>query len=190
MTNTDPAYAATVQHIQLLAERRHRLERAQLEAEEQFVHAVARELASGAIGLAELERAYVAVQGSALGGFATKRWQQHLPGILQIRAQIGNAIRAEAAALEVWSGPFPIEDHRTMPGAGICVVYVLYDQHFEPCYVGSTGALGTRLAEHVRTGKSWSFWQAHRCRDRRHAYAVETQFLQQYKPYLNAKATC
>jgi hypothetical protein len=186
---TEPTYASTAQHIRLIAERRRRLERAQIDAEERFVHAVARDFRAGLLSLAELESVYVSVQSAALSGFATKRWQAELPGLHSIRSLITQAAKAESAALDSWVGAFPVEDHTKLPPAGIAVVYVLYDEAASPCYVGSTGALGTRLAEHVRTGKRCSAWQAHRCRDREHAYEVETQFLQQYKPYLNKRAS-
>lgn len=189
MTTSEPTYAATAQHIRLVADRRRRLEQAQREAEEQFVHAVARDFRAGLLSLAELEAIYVSVQAAVMSGFATKRWQAELPGILSIRSLITQAAKAESAALDSWMGPFPVEDHTKLPPAGIAVVYVLYDQKAAPCYVGSTGALGTRLAEHVRTGKRCSSWQAHRCRDREHAFEVETQFLRQFKPYLNKRAS-
>lgn len=183
------SFESTAQHIRLIAERRRRLEQAQLEAEEQFVHAIARAYNSGSLSEEELERAYVSVQGSTLSGFATKRWQQHLAGIVQIRAYLRTQARIAAAQKDTWTGEFPIPNHSELPRDGIDVVYVLFDETRVPCYVGSTGSLGTRLASHARDGKNWSSWQAHRCRDRDHAYDVEEQFLQQYKPYLNKKTT-
>lgn len=189
-TTTVPPYAATAQHLQLLAERRRRLERAQLDAEEQLVASVAREVRAGRLTAAELARIYIELRSIAMPGFS-KRWQAELPTLQQIQADAARDERWQREArerLDSWVGPFPVEDREAVPLWGICVVYVLYDQAGAPCYVGSTERFWDRMVVHAHQGKPAVRWQAHRCRDREHAYEVETQFLQQHKPYLNKRA--
>lgn len=188
MTRIEPPYAATEVHIGLIATKRFKLEAAQLDAEEQLIHCVAREFKAGAIELAELERIYLHQREFGLPCWFTKRWA---PAGLPALANIRRAIRdlqppdpAKAAA-QAWSGNFPYQSGDLLPDKGICVVYVLFDHETKPCYVGSTFSFRGRMSSHVRSGKQWTTWQAHRCNDREHAFEIEELFLRQYKPYLN-----
>ena len=184
---------ATLQHIQLIARKRAKLERAQIEAEQQLVHVVAREFNGGRIGYQELAEIYAGVRGdgersAAMSGFLTKRWRSALPDIGAVRVALQEREAASRATrVDAWEGRWPCYDRRQLPPVRTCVVYVLFDDELEPCYVGSTGSFGVRMSAHVKDGKRWAHWQAFRCRDREHAYQAEEQFLAEFKPYLNKR---
>jgi hypothetical protein len=177
-------YAATLQHIELISAKRAKLESAQIDAEAQVIHAVAREFRGGNLGWRELERIYLALQPTGLPGWYSKRWR---PAGLPTLAGIRNAILVAETPPPppAWSGNTPFQLGELIPARGQCVVYILFDQAQQPCYVGSTNAFKDRLVAHDRDGKRWERWQAYRCDDREHAYVVEETFLQQHKPYLN-----
>ncbi|WP_027944248.1 GIY-YIG nuclease family protein [Amycolatopsis taiwanensis] len=192
MTNNH-AWEATLQHLQLIVAKRDKLEHAQREAEDQLIHALARDFNARRIGWAELNRVYTTLRGQGkqpgfLPGFTGKRWAAVLPNIQAVRARAAEAEEAKRQLPEVWLGTFPYSDP-DLPPFGICVVYVLYDASGKPCYVGSTKAFANRMKAHARDGKRWSTWHAYKCRDRGHAYEVEGRFLDQFKPYLNKRAT-
>jgi len=185
---TEPAHFATQQHIQLIAAKRIKLEQAQLAAEEQFCMALAREFNAGRIGYTELADAYADLRGDEsaprfLAGFPSRRWRPVLPDIKHVKAMVK---WQSEASFDDWHGEWPL-DHQDVPPYGLSVVYVLFDSNTRPCYVGSTQAFRTRMAQHAGSGKRWSRWQAYKCRDRQHAYEVETRFLEKYMPQLNKR---
>lgn len=188
MTTIEPAYAATEQHIRFLAEKQRRLAEAQIEAEKQLIQAVARETKQRAVPWQELLDLYLRLKEFRQPGFQ-KRWDAQLPTLLAIKGSIKWLEERGEPGAESWVGSYPFPAGEPRPGSGICVVYVLFDHGNQPCYVGSTSAFRERLWGHRTDGKNFVRWQAHRCRDREHAYEVETQFLQQYKPYLNKRAS-
>jgi hypothetical protein len=184
----ESSYSATQAHIALIAIKRFKLEAAQLDAEEQLIHCVAREFRAGNIQYPELETIYLHQREYGLPCWFSKRWTPAgLPALANIRRAIRDAQPPDAlkATTQIWSGSFPYQRGDVLPDKGICVVYVLFDHDTKPCYVGSTFSFRGRMSAHVRSGKRWASWQAHRCVDREQAFEVEDRFLQQYKPYLN-----
>lgn len=187
MTTTELAYAATEQHILLLAEKQARLAAAQLAAEDQLIQAVAREVKLGNVTWHELQRLYRQLRDIRQAHFKD-RWDAKLPKITEINSTVKQLDDPDGRFNESWSGAYPYRDGEPWPHWGTPVVYVLFDASNRPCYVGSTKAFKDRLCGHKRDGKVWSSWQAYRCRDREHAYQAEEQFLRQYMPYLNKRA--
>lgn len=188
MTNTEPAYAATMQHVVLLAEKQVRLAEAQLAAEEQLLQAVSRETKLGKVTWHELRDLYRVLR-DCRSPRLLQRWRAMLPDPATIEHR-ANAIEEHGdPQAEYWAGSYPYLPGGNVPGRFTCVVYILFDDANVPCYVGSTHTFKDRLGVHARDGKPFVRWQAHRCRDREHAYEVETRFLQQHKPYLNKKAS-
>lgn len=88
---------------------------------------------------------------------------------------------------EPWSGTFPLQKGEEWPPKGAFVVYVLFDSEGVVCYVGSTKQFNQRMKAHVRDGKRFVRWQAWSCTDRQAAYAMESRFLQQHRPYYNKR---
>lgn len=188
----DPAvvsYQATLQHVGLVARKRMILEEAQLAGEEAFCVAVARAYDTGAIGVNELIEAYTEYRSYGISGFA-RRWDEVVP----VTAHAINGLRYRLKAGP--NGPFGswegegdrIEREQTRPPNGLSVVYVLYDGHLDPCYVGSTNQFTGRLSGHRNAGKVFSSWRAFPCNDRDDAYSVEDRLLKEYLPYLNKRA--
>lgn len=179
-TTTNHPYAATEQHIRLIQAKRTKLVETQIEAEKQLITAVAREHSRGTITWTELLRVYEhVIREGALPGWH-QRWQEELPYTAHHMKQM-TAIHET----EEWSGigmNVHLDPHR--PPKGAHVVYVLYNEHHEPIYVGSTQTFTSRMSCH-RKDKTWVSWHAYRCNDRAHAYEVESRFLRQYKPTLN-----
>lgn len=69
---------ATLQHIELLARKRTRLEEAQIEAEEQFCQETALRYARGEVTWLEVAAIYQRWRLAALPGFS-RRWNEVLP---------------------------------------------------------------------------------------------------------------
>jgi predicted GIY-YIG superfamily endonuclease len=175
-------YGMTEQHIRLLQAKRDRLTRALVEAEAQYIVAVAREFDSGRIAWAELYRTYQVIRDGGLAGFSS-RWLAVLPYTVQKMRLMANA-----QEIQEWAGcGTQIEPSGNWPPKGTCVVYVLSRDDGEPTYVGSTHNFSTRLGRHRHAGKAWASWRAYRCRDRQHAYEVEARFLRQFKPEQNKR---
>lgn len=174
-----PPYAATEQHIRLIQAKRVKLTAALIDAQEQYITAVAREFATGTMLWSELLRAYGVIRDSGLPGYGA-RWQAVIPHTV-------HHIKRMAAIDEVeeWSGTgMDVYLDPGRPPKGACVVYLLCDEAGHPIYTGSTENFTSRTSHH-RRDKTWASWRAYRCRDRAHAYEVERRFLQQYKPSLN-----
>lgn len=87
-----------------------------------------------------------------------------------------------------WAGDWRKATNKTpMPQRGQSVVYILYDDLNQPCYVGSTFDLAARLKAHRKNGKKFVYWVAYPCADRAEAYRLEDRLLKGEMPYLNKK---
>jgi hypothetical protein len=75
------------------------------------------------------------------------------------------------------------------PPKGQPVVYVLYDVHLAPIYVGSTGMFADRLKAHRRDGKPVAHWRAMPYTTREEAYLAEDAMLRTAMPEMNRKAS-
>lgn len=179
----DQPYSATEQHIRLLQAKRDRIIVALAEAERQYAAAVGREFRAGSIGWAELLRTYQVIRDGKIPGFVD-RWEEsvpHTPQAMRLNAQ------RDPNGQQQWSGyGMDVGRDPNRPPKGVCVVYILFGSEGEVVYVGSTESFASRMSQH-RRDKTWSSWQAHRCRDRKHAYQVEARFLQQYMPERNRR---
>lgn len=187
------AFGAALQHIEMLKDKQEHLLRRQIEAEEQLLYRVSQLHASGQLGETELAVTYRSVARVAAPGLK-KRWDASIPvpaARVQYLSRDTETLRRHAPNMPdgTWRGTWPIPDDQTaaVPVAGTCVVYVLYDARNDPCYVGSTQHLKTRLKRHAADGKSFLSWSAFRCDDREAAYQLEEKLLAEHKPYLNKK---
>jgi hypothetical protein len=140
---------------------------------------------AGRLDTAGLTNGYERYRKAARGvpGFG-RIWHQETgvhPGAAQSAAR-----HAPSGPGRSWQGAYPIEGGR--PPDGQAVVYVLYDELNEPCYVGSTDVFVDRLRQHVAAGKAFAYWSAWPCPDRETAYQREDDLLRQVKPYLNRRA--
>lgn len=177
--------ASTVQHIALLRAKYERLRAAQIDAEMQLAQRAARGLADGSMDLAEASEIYQQMRGVAQPGWS-QRWQAAtgLSTVHMRRIQLYIPNRDDGG----YEGTMPLTGEEPAPRDGQAVVYVLYDVDCEPCYVGSTIHLRTRLAKHRSSGKEFAHWLAYPCDSREAARTLETQLLQGNLPYLNKRA--
>lgn len=176
-----PALAASEQHVRLIVAKREHLAEVLGEAENQYLAAVRREWDSGTMTYTQLLAAYEVV---CLGKLPNRRmrWNMAFPfSVEKVRAQAAREPDGDG----VWRGENPIAQGHAYPLSGLPVVYVLFDTSYTPVYVGSTQRFRNRMEDHRRVGKVWKYWLAHPCRDRAHAYEVESRFLSQYMPALN-----
>lgn len=175
---------ASAQHIELLYAKEQRLEAARREAQEQLFHSIGAAYRAGEIGDLELIAIFKRVRATKVPRSLTY-WNAHIEinwrKIDRLEENLPNGPEGS------WVGEWPSPQRAPHPIAGIPVVYVLYDVDNEPVYVGSTGKFRARMGQHVTAGKSFVYWQAHRCRDREHAYQMEVRLLGQRLPRLNFK---
>lgn len=179
-----PSLLPTAQHIELLYAKERRLEEARREAQEQFFHSIGAAYRSGEISDRELIAIFLHVRAAKVPRSMTYwnasvgiTWQK----VVSLMENLPNGPEGS------WVGEWPCHQRASSPISGIPVVYVLYDAANEPIYVGSTGNFRQRMSAHVSQGKEFVYWQAHRCRDREHAYQMEVQLLGQRLPRLNFK---
>jgi hypothetical protein len=179
-----PSLLSTAQHIELLYAKEQRLEEARREAQEQFFHSIGAAYRTGEISDRELIAIYRHVKDAKVPRSMTYwnasvglTWQK----VVSLMENLPNGPEGS------WVGEWPHPRGAPLPINGIPVVYVLYDAANEPVYVGSTGKFRLRMTQHVDQGKEFVYWQAHRCRDREHAYEVEVRLLGQRLPRLNFK---
>lgn len=181
--------SASLQHIALLKQREERLAEARKEAEHQMLHRVGVAHRLGEIDEVQLEairQEYAALQSEG----RSLRWNEHI-GIPWNRLKqliFHKRCLAPNGPEGTWVGEWPLLPGTPCPRPQIAVVYVLFDEVNEPCYVGSTHDLRQRLKAHAKQGKHFTRWHAHPCRDREHAYQVEDRLLKEHKPRLNRKA--
>jgi len=179
--------SATLQHIAHLRAKRERLLQLQHEAEEQVFHRIGVAYETGRIDMVELAQLWDACRQAVDTGY-TRRWKKAVPvGVSTLLHALNNPERYRPEPDGVWRGENPRIDDRCTPLAGTAVVYVLYDDRNEPCYVGSTGNLRSRLRQHAAEGKQYERWMAYACRDREHAYEKEIEMQSQFLPYLNRR---
>lgn len=178
--------SATLQHIQLIQAKEDRLADARRDALTQVLHRIGTEYRAGTITQGQLCTALDAIRPLQMPG-RMKMWDEIIgvpwKRVAQLAKQLPNGPEGS------WVGEYPILAEAPRPIAGIAVVYVLFDQDNEPCYVGSTDKFSVRMAAHVKDGKRFACWQAHPCKDREHAYRLEDRLLRRHMPYLNRKAS-
>jgi hypothetical protein len=193
MTDPNPAapYLDTLQHIDLLSERIHKLKRAQASAEEQIIHRIACDYRTGNVGIETVYALYQKLKATAVSGFPF-RWSLGMPDeahATRIRHTVYRKVRHQPDADGNWRGIYPLEPAERFPRTGTSVVYVLFDDANVPCYVGSTSDFRGRSKAHRKEGKAFVCWLAYPCADREAAYALEDRLLREHKPYLNRKAS-
>lgn len=173
---------STLQHIALLRERQDHLRDTQVRAENQLLHRAAAAYVAGSIGDVELADLYMAYSAVAVPGYLI-RWNHAIPiDARRMKHVLSNAPNGPHGT---WHGTYPV-DGGPVPLDGASVVYVLYDDENQPCYVGSTHKMRFRLKCHARD-KSFTTWTAYRCEDREAAYQLEERLLAEHQPYLNKK---
>lgn len=176
--------SATLQHIQLIEAKVDRLAEARRDALTQVLHRIGTEYRAGAITQGQLCTTLAAIRAIQMPG-RMKMWDEIIgvpwKRVVQLARQLPNGPEGS------WVGDYPILAEASRPIAGIPVVYVLFDQDNEPCYVGSTDKFSVRMSAHAKDGKHFVRWQAHPCADRERAYLAEDRLLRQRKPYLNRK---
>lgn len=176
--------AATLQHVELIHQRERKLTAAREAALDQLSHRIGAAVRSGEIDDAQLVAIWEQIRDSAVPG-RQKFWDKNVPTkwlrLKYRKNQIPNGPEG------TWVGENPCVPTDPAPGVGVSVVYVLFDDQNEPCYVGSTGNFRPRLKAHIQSGKQFVRWQAHPCRDREHAYELEVRLLGERKPRLNRR---
>lgn len=184
------SYGSTLQHIELLRAKIATLQAAQEQAEDQVIHRAACDYQAGHLSIEELFTLYKWIRERTVGRILT-RWNQHMP-----REAWSQCIRHTVNRIHLhrpdpdgtWRGIYPLDRSVRYPAPGVSVVYVLFDEANDPCYVGSTKDFGTRVDAHRRDGKQFARWMAHPCTDRESAYELEARLLREHLPYLNKRA--
>lgn len=183
------AYEATLSHLELITQKRLRLDMAQIDAERQVLHRIGRDFEAGRISerdLVQLYARYRKIRMNDSPGMPafTRMWRETIP-VNPARMQHGIVHDPEPDG--TWAGEYPLADDARPPD-GQSVVYVLFDPENAPCYVGSSEQFATRLRAHEKGGKRFARWIAYPCADRGAAYALEDRLLKEHKPYLNRRA--
>ena len=180
---------STAQHVRLISDRIDKLDRRRRDAFAQVLNRIGVEYRAGAITLGEMIDLYAEMRD--LGVSAD--WWGRATGLSyqdvfreKCRRQVIERNKPNGPEGS-WVGPWPMPEGFPRPPKGTPVVYVLFDEFNTPCYVGSTGDFRTRVGIHAK-GKRFASWQAHPCRDRDDAYAVEDRVLKQHKPHMNGRA--
>lgn len=176
--------AATIQHIELVRNREQKLASAREAAQEQLFHRIGAAHRAGEISDAGLIPIFERIRaGKVLG--SRKAWDQHISlkwlKMQYLKRQLPNGPEG------TWVGSNPCASDDPAPTEGIPVVYVLFDETNEPCYVGSTDNFRQRLKAHAKDGKQFARWQAHPCTDREQAYELEVRLLKERMPRLNRR---
>jgi predicted GIY-YIG superfamily endonuclease len=178
--------SSTLQHITLIQQKEAKLAAARHDALAQVLHRIGSDYNTGQLTLAQLCTAFEETRQLNMTGSATTwneligiRWQR----MIQLSKQLPNGPEGN------WVGEYPFHPETVAPIHGVAVVYVLFDETNEPCYVGSSNNFRQRLKAHAKDGKHFARWHAHPCRDREHAYQVEDRLLKEHKPRLNRKAS-
>ena len=176
-----------IDQIEALGDARRRAEAQQVTAEEQFLSEASSLYRAGSIGLVDLVALAHAYRDVSMPGFST-RWNSAMP----IKwAQIMNM--AERGGLpngpdDSWVGEGRPFGDESCPPTGVSVIYTLYDQDWNPVYVGSTERFRLRIKTHYEdSDKPFTYWRAWRCRDRADAYRHEAEILDGWMPPLNRR---
>jgi hypothetical protein len=186
MSHESAGYYSTLQHVSLLAAKRERLLDAQMDAESQFLTAVARDYKRGVLDEVALAHVYLDYRDASATAGHSKRWNEIIP-IAAGRLDRLTRNFPRGHDRRTWQGSFPLDLMAPTPLDGMSVVYLLFDSENDPCYVGSTMHLRNRLRQHAKAGKEFVNWQAHSCADRASAYDLEREWLTTYKPYMNKR---
>lgn len=188
-----PDLQASLQHLTLLAGRRERLEFAQLDTEDQILQSVGRLFRAGILAAHDLLPIY-----QELRAITPPEASRHSRPSLHVRwvdsvglnsSEMRSAVKNAPNGPQGWEGDAPLGPFEICPPRGVSVVYVLFDETSEPCYVGSTKTFRDRLKVHLRDGKPAVRWVAYPCASRAHAYLLEDRLLRQHMPYMNRKAS-
>jgi len=173
---------ATLQHIELLNRRITKLMEAREQAEVQLLHRAASEYRANQLTISEVIDLFAAYRDVGSQG-KTRRWNAAFPVAYQAMSYMLRPNGPEGT----WVGEWPSPEDSACPARGVAVVYVLFDEANQPCYVGSTGQFRARLNQHAKDGKKFARWQAHPCADRELAYQLEERLLRENLPYLNRR---
>jgi GIY-YIG catalytic domain len=186
-------YASTLQHIAMISEKlasvAEKLMEAKREAQCQLVQRIASDYAAGRLTRRQLCAAYDAYRTTSGTGFS-ETWNAALPfSATQMQHMKARFRREDRCAVSQWSGEFPFDEIEATPPNDFSVVYVLFDQGNQPCYVGSTKNFRSRVRRHAKDGKCFAHWTAYPCGSRESAYQLEERLLRERLPYLNKKVT-
>jgi hypothetical protein len=177
---------ATLGHIELIQNKEARLAEARRNALAQALHRIGSDYRTGHLSQVQLCAALARIRTVQMPG-RMNMWDEIVgvpwKRVDQLAKQLPNGPEGS------WVGEYPITANAPRPITGVPVVYVLFDEANEPCYVGSTDKFTTRMNAHVKNGKRFVRWQAHPADDREHAYRLEDRLLRRHKPYLNRKAS-
>lgn len=178
--------SSTLQHIARLREKEAKLARAIHDSLSQVLHRLGMAHRSGEITDEQLLPVFQEISDSKIPGRKVL-WDElvdvNYGQMLHVEKRLPNGPNGS------WVGEYPFAADAPTPWKGVSVVYVLFDADNVPCYVGSTLKFRLRLAQHNKDGKRFVRWSAYRCKDRDDAYRLETQLLQEHKPYLNRRST-
>lgn len=177
---------AIMQRIASLSGQRQLLEQAQTAAETELAQMVANDYARSQLSDRDVCVIYQELRRVGMPRFST-RWDAAVPANLRSKAILWTAVLAAPDDDGIWRGEFPFDSRTRTPTGATSVVYVLFDDKNEPCYVGSSKRFRYRLKRHARSGKAFTRWMAYPCADRDAAYDLEVRLLAQHKPYLNRK---
>lgn len=83
-----------------------------------------------------------------------------------------------------WEGSWPLAPGDVCPSKGTHVVYWLYGEPRKLIYIGTSGQLSQRMAQHADT-KTWVRWEARECYNRSQAYRLEAVEIDKHRPPLN-----
>jgi predicted GIY-YIG superfamily endonuclease len=178
--------AGTLQHIGLIQQKEARLAAARWDALVQVLHRIGTEYRTGQLTDAQMCTALHEIRSLDMSG-RMNAWDEIVGVSWKHLAQL--SLRLPNGPEGSWVGEYPFPAGALTPMPGTAVVYVLFDEANDPCYVGSTHKFRARMNRHAKDGKRFVRWQAHPCRDREHAYELEDRLLKRRKPPLNQKAS-
>ncbi|MFI5688427.1 GIY-YIG nuclease family protein [Streptomyces sp. NPDC051636] len=139
------AYAATLQKIELLQREQKRLAEAQEKAEIQILQRYGAGYRCGDITITELLEFFHAYRALETPRWSL-RWNEHI----SLPHQTCLLLHPPNGPGHTWVGAWPCSEDAPTPLKGVAVVYILFDERNEPCYVGSTQRFRTRMNDHVK----------------------------------------
>lgn len=169
----------TLDHLERLRARRDALTAAILSAEEQVGHRVGISYRGGRLSDEDALAIYARYRRGAEPG-AGSRW-----GIPNWRPQFVRMFARNNG--DGWAGNRHLSGECPRPKKGQCVVYFLFDEESNVCYVGSTQNFSDRLSTH-RDTKEFVRWAAWPYPNREAAYVAEDEVLKRHLPRLNKRA--
>lgn len=173
---------ATLQHIALLQEKQRKLAAARENAEQQLLHRYGAAHRAGEITITQLLAFFHEYRHLEIPR-RTHRWNENI----DLPYQTCNLLQSPNGPEGTWVGEWPCPETEPSPLRGVAVVYILFGQNNEPCYVGSTDRFRTRMNSHVKDGKIFGRWQAYPCGTREAAYVLEDRLLNERMPHLNRR---